>query len=214
MASRPQRAQAVLDPTDPASPFYYPSSQTAVLLMDYHNFIVGMVQPPEAKEGVISNVKSLLKWARENNILVVHALVDITRSPSESSKAKARWPMYKQIVEQNPVAGDEYHEFASKEEVNVTRRPGLVSAMESDNLRSLLEERGIKSLVMAGLSTSGCTLSTARAAPDQGYVSTVVEDCCWDREGVHDQVVEEILPTNTNVIDTKTLIEEAGKAKH
>ena len=214
MASQPQRVQAILSSTDPASPLYYSSSQTAVLLMDYHNFIIGMIQTPEAKQGVISNVKSLLTWARENGVLVVHALIDVTGSPAENTKAKARWPKYKQILEQNPVAGDEYHEFASKEEVNLTRRPGFTSALESDNLRPLLKERGIKSLVMAGLSTSGCTLSTARAAPDQGYVSTVVEDCCWDSfEGLHDRIVEQILPVNTNVVDTKTWIEEAGKLK-
>ena len=69
-----------------------------------------------------------------------------------------------------------------------------MSALKSPGLEDFLQEKGIKSLVLAGLSTSGCVLRTAVAACDAEYVVTVISDGCADPvEGVHELLVGKVL---------------------
>ena len=76
-----------------------------------------------------------------------------------------------------------------------------MTAVNLGTLLKFLEKRGVKSLVIAGLVTSGATLSTAREAADLGFVTTVVEDGCWDSKGeVHKAVMEGILPMTGYVV--------------
>lgn len=86
-------------------------------------------------------------------------------------------------------------------DVSFTRTPGIVSALQSQGLMNVLEERGITSLVICGLSTSGCVLKTAMPATDAGFVVTVVRDGCADPgEDVHEMVFNRILPQRAYVV--------------
>jgi len=89
----------------------------------------------------------------------------------------------------------------------VKRPPGKVSGMKSDGLTQILQEKGIKSLIMAGISTSNCVLSTARAASDDEFVVTVIEDACCDPiEGLHESMMKHLLPSGSNVITSEEWI--------
>ena len=63
-------------------------------------------------------------------------------------------------------------------------RPTLTGDPSSPTLASLLEERGIKHLVLAGVATSGIVLSTVREAWDKDFAITVLGDGCWDPDEV------------------------------
>jgi nicotinamidase-related amidase len=79
-------------------------------------------------------------------------------------------------------------------DVTFTRRLGQVSAMSSPGLQAFLEEKGTNSLIVTGLSTSGCVLFTALAAIELGYVVTTISDACADpKPGVHDVLVGQVL---------------------
>lgn len=78
-------------------------------------------------------------------------------------------------------------------EVTFTRRIGHVSALKSKGLMEYLEENGIRSLALMGLSTSGCVLRTAVGACDEEFVVTVVRDGCADEEDVHEVLVGKVL---------------------
>jgi nicotinamidase-related amidase len=72
---------------------------------------------------------------------------------------------------------------------------GRISALKSEGLLAFLQEKGIKSLVLCGVVSSGCVLSTARGGTDEGFVVTVASDACWDRtETKHKVVMEDIIP--------------------
>ena len=67
-------------------------------------------------------------------------------------------------------------------------------------LKDELEARQVRSLIMCGLSTSGCVLSTVRAATDAGYIVTVVEDACADPvEGMHELLMRHALASTAHV---------------
>lgn len=89
---------------------------------------------------------------------------------------------------------------------HVSRRLGLVSVLTSGGLDEILKRHGTKSLIVAGLSTSGCTLSTVRDATEKGYIVTVVSDACADpAPGVHNALCQFVFPMTAHVVDLKEL---------
>lgn len=82
------------------------------------------------------------------------------------------------------------------------QRPlGVVSALKSEGLLEELRVKGVTSLVVLGVSTGGCVLSTVRGATDEGFVVSVVEDGCADPgERVHDVLVKNVLGMTGHVL--------------
>lgn len=204
-------------PTDPASPLSYSTNATALLLCDFHGFLVSLF--PNANSTFMPATKSMLEWARMNNVLVIHGLMKIEDglTPPETSKSSKRWPTYLKMFATNPEAAKEPVVLRSPEssgegEMVWERVPGTVSALKAEGLVEFLRERGIKSLVAMGLSTSGCLLSTIRDASDQGFVVTVIEDACVDPgKGVHEVLRDSVLPMTANVIASYEWQELWGK---
>ncbi|MCJ1329979.1 hypothetical protein MMC10_006660 [Thelotrema lepadinum] len=166
----------------------------------------------EAGPRVISNARTTREWAVLRSIPVYHCLVD-TKSgakPDASMKLADRWSVYEEMLRTKPELGDETPELAvaadSKIEKTLMRRPCLVSVLLSDGLEEDLKRRQVRSLIMSGITTSGCVLSTARAATDKGYMVTVVEDACADPvEGLHEMLVKHVLPTTAHVATVQEL---------
>ncbi|KAK2595252.1 hypothetical protein QQS21_007039 [Conoideocrella luteorostrata] len=191
----------------------HPPSKTALLLLDYHNHIVDMISPPEQKVKVLSAASALLKAARDNSITIAHCLIDKSAEPVETSKLKQRWEQsIKLVIASAPEKFDEHADLAplpagptAANEFTVTKVVGCVSAMKTGGFVSTLREKlGVQSLVVCGVSSSGAVLSTARDAADLGFVTTVVEDACWDpKPDVHTAVLRDILPMTAYTTDLK-----------
>lgn len=80
-----------------------------------------------------------------------------------------------------------------------------VGAFSTTNLQTHLSARGIDTLVLAGVSTSGVVLSTVRDAADRDYRLLVLADCCWDEPEVHDLLIGRVFPRQADVIDVAAL---------
>lgn len=184
-------------------PTGYPPHKTALLLMDYHNFIVGMIQSPEIKQQVLSKVEKLAAVARKNSVPILHCLVDGTQDPLSTSKATDRWKsQLKPTITSQPELLSEPSELLSDGDFTFTRRIGVVSAMKSDGMLDFLKEKGVESLVLCGISTSGVVISTARDATDLGFVVTVVKEGCWDPvDASHQAIMDHVLPMTAWVVD-------------
>lgn len=86
--------------------------------------------------------------------------------------------------------------------------------LKSQGLESLPSSHDTKSVVLCGISTSGCVLSTARAAADDGYIVTVIEDACSDPvAGLHDVLVQKVLPSQAHVATAEEFQEQWKNAK-
>ena len=84
-------------------------------------------------------------------------------------------------------------------EVVVTKK--RVSAFAGSGLQLVLRSREVIHLVLGGIATSGVVLSTVRAAADQDYELTVLEDLCLDAdEEVHRVLTQKIFPRQADVI--------------
>lgn len=171
---------AILDPTDATSPLSISPHETAVLLMDYQNLYHSRVGDG-AWSSIIYIASRLREWALERNMTVFHCLLDFSPGtrPAGYARISSKWKAYEAAFAATPGLGHESDMLAGVRahpnfEITVFRTPGLSSVLESRGLIEMLRAKGIKSLILGGISTSGCVLSTARAATDRGFIVTVV----------------------------------------
>lgn len=187
-------------PSPQNHPSHHKPSATALLLLDYHTKFLDYILNGQIKSKLIASVKTLIRAARESNVPILHCLIDTDQDPAPTSKLLERWfTRSKPALTASPALVGEYSEFAMDDdaptfEMTFLRRPGHISALTSDGLLAALQDLGVKSLVMCGLSSSGCLLSTARQASDEDFVVGVVEAGCWDsRPDLHKVVMESLL---------------------
>lgn len=204
------RTPAIFDVQDPCSPLSIPDSYTALLLLDYHTIFIASLG--DAATRAVLTAQVLQKWAVENGIMVVHCLVDTKseETPKPSMKAAARIKGLQQRLHETPALADEHEALAkiSTEEKTDTRRPGYISALQGPRLRAFLDAAHTKSLILGGISTSGCLLSTCRAATDAEYIVTVVEDACVDPvPGLHDMLMQNVVSSTAHVAKCAELME-------
>ena len=85
------------------------------------------------------------------------------------------------------------------------------NAFGGTGLADLLEERGIKNVVILGVVTSICVDSTGRAASELGYNVTVLSDCHAGRsKAERDFYSNEVFPLYAKVVDSKDFLRELG----
>lgn len=180
----------------------HPPAKTALLLLDYQNYIVNMINPPAVQSKVVEAAGALLKAAREASAPIFHCHIDFASEPVPTSKITDRWESaLKPMLASSPEQGQEWRALtppatAADNEHTVAKRPGCVSAMKSKDILSLLRDKyKVESVVMCGLITSGALVSTAREAADLGFVTTVVEDGCWDyNPDAHRVIIDNVVP--------------------
>ena len=85
-----------------------------------------------------------------------------------------------------------------------------VGAFGTTNLAARLTARGIDTLVLTGIATSGVVLSTLRDAADQDYRLFVIADCCGDADAqVHRVLTEKVFPRQADVIALEDFVRSA-----
>jgi nicotinamidase-related amidase len=89
---------------------------------------------------------------------------------------------------------------------DIVVRKTRVGAFSTTDLDEQLRRRGIDTLILAGLSTSGVVLSTIRDAHDRDYRVFVLADLTADPdEEVHDFLIGRVFPRQAQVITSADL---------
>ncbi|HEX3953906.1 MAG TPA: isochorismatase family cysteine hydrolase [Stellaceae bacterium] len=130
---------------------------------------------------------NLLAAARAAGITVIHTREghrpDLTDLPPAK---KARGKLAVGIGDEGPmgrilVRGEPGHDIIPElypiAGEPVIDKPGK-GAFHATDLHAVLQNRGIKQLIVCGVTTEVCVNTTVREANDRGYDSLVVEDCC------------------------------------
>lgn len=154
-------------------------ARTAVIAMDFQVGIVGSVA--RDPEGTVARASSVLEAARVADIPVI--FVQHRGGRFEADSPEADWlPMLA------PQDG---------ERLLVKRKAGSFSTTALD---VILRELGRDTLVLMGVATSGCVLSTVRWGADINYTLVVVKDACDDAdEEVHRVLTEKLFPRQATV---------------
>ncbi len=175
---------------------------TALIIIDMQR---GMADPRSGRRnnpGAEENIRQLLAAWRAADKPIVHVR-HMSRSPTS-----VFWPGQ---------PGNEFQEnllpLASEHVV----KKNVTDAFVSTGLERWLHVRGIKDLVIVGVSTNMSVEATARSAGNLGFNTTVVADACFsfDRldlhgkpqtaEEVHVHAISNLQGEYATVVDTATL---------
>ncbi len=154
--------------------------RTAVVIMDFQNAIVnGYASDPA---GTVERAASVLSAARGAGIPVLHIIHRGGRFEEESEETAEHAGVA-------PLDG---------ERVLFKVKAGSFSTTALD---VTLRELGRDTLVLMGVATSGCVLSTVRWGADINYRLVVVRDACDDQDAeVHRVLTEKIFPRQATVV--------------
>ena len=97
--------------------------------------------------------------------------------------------------------------------LNVSGKVGF-NAFSDTALDRVLRERGIQTVLVAGMVTSLCIDSTGRAAYERGYSVQILSDCTSARtRSEQDFFCQSIFPLYGGVMDSQTAIRELTSVK-
>ncbi|MEV5986393.1 isochorismatase family cysteine hydrolase [Streptomyces sp. NPDC052051] len=181
--------------------------RTALLVMDFQNGILPLAPEPDA---LLARVRGAIADVRAAGGTVAHVRVAFTqddwdavpdRNVSFSAIAAAKAMHHEDDTTQ-------IHETISPRDGDIVVRKIRYGAASTTDLYEQLADRGIDTLVLAGLSTSGVVLSTLMDAADRDYRVYVLSDGVADRDPeVHRVLVDKVFPSRARIIDTVQLRE-------
>ncbi len=176
-------------------------SKSALLLMDFQNVIVGMVG--QQGPALLERAAKARTAAKKAGMAVMHVRVAFTEAEYGAIPASNKgFSMLakNRLITEGTAAADIHESLkpVADEEVFTKKRVG---AFSTTNLRERLKVRGIETLVLTGIATSGVVLSTLRDAADHDYRLVVISDCCADMdEEVHRVLTGKVFPRQADVI--------------
>lgn len=134
---------------------------------------------------------------------------DLAAIPEHSAMAAAVTAGGARLHADSPATA--VHEAVAPRPDDIVVRKTRVGAFSTTDLDRQLRDRGITTLVLAGVATSGVVLSTLRDAADRDYRLFVLADACADVDpSVHAVLTEKVFPrqaTVVNVADLEHIVE-------
>ena len=166
--------------------------RTALLVMDLQAEVVGMLGP--AAQAVVERTVPLIAAARAAGAPVIYVVVGFRPGYPEVSDRNAGFAAIRGTGRfLGPPGADIPAAIAPQdgESVVVKHR---ISAFHGTDLDMILRAKGIDTLLLLGIATSGIVLSTACHAADADYRLAIVRDCCADRDDeVHRVLLDKVL---------------------
>lgn len=132
------------------------------------------------------NTAKLVALCRAEGIAIIHLRASFQ---PDMSDWMIRYKLFGRIPCIEGTAGIATLPCAQEAPDEVVLRKQTFDGFHNPQLRQLLQERGKRFLLVAGLITSTCVLFTATSAAQQGFLVTLVEDCCADEPIAHDHTL-------------------------
>jgi nicotinamidase-related amidase len=183
-------------PIDPA--------KTALLVMDYQ---YGIVERIDDAAPLLAGAKQVIAQIREAGGHVGYVRVGFADGEAPSGTMGQRIGREAALTMFHADApATQIHEEIAPLEGDIVVRKTRVGPFGSTDLHEQLQAKGIDTLLLAGISTSGVVLSTVRDAHDRDYRLIVLSDLCADPEAdVHAFLTERIFPRQAEVISSSDL---------
>ncbi|HEX3696435.1 MAG TPA: isochorismatase family cysteine hydrolase [Polyangia bacterium] len=181
------------------------ANRTALLVMDLQSDIVGRFADKAAP--AIERAVGVVAAARQAKLPVIYVVVGFRSGYPELS---ARNPSYAAISQSGRFVATPGADIApalrpAEGEIVVVKH--RVGAFAGTDLEMILRAKGIDSLILLGIATSGVILSTVRYGADADYKLVVVQDCCVDADDeVHRVLTEKILVRQATVVSAAEMV--------
>jgi nicotinamidase-related amidase len=175
------------------NPFRFQPERTALLIIDMQNdfcapggfgeLLGNDITPTKA---IIPTIQELLAHCRRKGMMIIHTreghLPDLSdcppsklrRSQGQGAGIGDKGPMGRILIrgEQGHAIVDELTPFPGE---FIIDKPGK-GAFYATPLEDILQEHGIESLILSGVTTHVCVHTTLREANDRGYECLMLED--------------------------------------
>ena len=165
-------------------------NKTAILIMDYQNRQLSNFSDAFRDE-LLAKANTVLAKARHEGIPVIN--VEVRRG------------------ERAPET--EIHPAVTPPSGEILLTKSRVGPFSTTNLDEILRKQGVETLVLMGVRTSGCVLSTVRWAADIDYRLIVLSDCCADAdEELHRVLMEKVFPWNgmATIVTSQEFLQALG----
>ncbi|MEJ1970701.1 MAG: isochorismatase family cysteine hydrolase [Rhizomicrobium sp.] len=176
-------------------------AKSALLLMDFQAVIVGLAG--DQAPALLERAQAARAAAKAAGMAVMHVRVAFTEADygavSPRNKSFAALGKSRFLTDGSEAAAIHAALAPAADEPVFTKT--RVGAFSTTALERALGERGIDTLFLAGIATSGVVLSTLRDAADKDYRLFVLADCCADQDAeVHRVLTEKVFPRQADVI--------------
>jgi nicotinamidase-related amidase len=181
-------------------------SRTALLVMDYQPGILDRVEDPDA---LAAKARAAIDTMREAGATIGYVRVAFTDEelgamPDTAGMARVKAMPAGSMGADSPAT--QVDERVAPQEGDIIVRKKRVGAFGTTDLDQQLRARGVDTLVLAGISTSGVLLSTVRDGYDRDYRLFVLADASADPQpGFHEFLTMQLFPRQATVIDVADL---------
>jgi nicotinamidase-related amidase len=180
--------------------------RTALLVMDYQQAVVAMIEDSDALVARAAQAIDLVR-ARGGHVGYVRVAftdADLQSIPPTSSMGARIAAGPQAFHDTSPTT--HIDERVAPHNGDIVVRKTRVGAFSTTDLAQQLADRGIDTLILAGISTSGVVLSTVRDGADRDYALYVLSDATADRDAsVHACLMEKVFPRQAEVITVAEL---------
>lgn len=180
--------------------------QTALLVMDYQP---GILDQLSDRDALLATAAEAIATVRRHGGHVGYVRVafrdeDIEAMPASSGMAARVAQRGQGLHADSPATA--VHEAVAPQDGDIVVRKVRVGAFSTTDLDEQLRRRGVDTLILAGISTSGVLLSTVRDGYDRDYRLYVLADASADpNPEVHAFLTEKVLPRQAEVITSSEL---------
>ncbi|MFJ5718570.1 cysteine hydrolase family protein [Streptomyces sp. NPDC093149] len=183
-------------------------ARTALLVMDYQPAMLALLPEGGDREALLGRVEGAIADVRAHGGTIAYVRVGFTEADWDAipaaNKSFAPVARHRVMHHEDPAAA--VHERLAPQDGDITVRKIRHGGLSTTDLDQRLRERGITTLVVSGISTSGVVLSTVIDAADRDYGLYVLSDGVADLDTeVHDVLLHRVLPARAHIIDTAEL---------
>jgi nicotinamidase-related amidase len=179
--------------------------RSALLVMDFQHGVVERIPDPDP---LLARVEQAIGDIRDHGGTIAYVRVAFTEA--DWAAIPPVNALFARVGENRLMHDDDpstdIHDRLAPQSGDIVVRKTRVGAMSTTDLDLQLRDRGINTLVLAGLSTSGVVLSTLIEAADRDYRLYVLSDGTDDPDTeARDVLLGKVFPRRAQVIDTAGL---------
>lgn len=153
---------------------------------------------------VIPNTADMVEWARANEIEVIFARIACLKNDGRDRSLSQKKPGFNYLLMPKDSEESQIVKELSPQGDEISIIKTTDSALTGTNLRLILHNMGITSVIVTGIFTDQCVSSTVRSLADESFDVLVLEDCCAAAtDEIHHQELKIINMIYCHVLQTE-----------
>jgi nicotinamidase-related amidase len=178
-------------------------ARTALLVMDYQNGILGRL--PDAG-ALLARARQAIEVIRGHGGTVGYVRVAFAEGETPGGRMGRLVTPERLAALRADAPGTQIPGEIAPQDGDIVVRKVRVGPFSTTDLHEQLQARGIDTLLLAGISTSGVVLSAVRDGHDRDYRLIVLSDLTADPEpDTHEFLISRVIPRQADVISSADL---------